>query len=101
VTNVSDEWSSPRAKILALCGLAGVLAFAVFPIPDSLGHGDSMGHLLAGEAVVWGFTALVLLWLRYAERLPLYSIGFRKLKWKGMVIGIVAALVLTYAHLGG
>lgn len=95
ITKASDEWSSPRAKTLALCGLAGVLAFAVFPMPDWLVHGDSMGHLLAGEAVVWGFTAIVLLWLRYAERLPLSSIGFRPLTWKGMVIGIVAALVLT------
>ena len=94
MTNASDEWSSPRAKTLALCGLAGALAFAVFPMPDSFVHGD-LGHLLAGEAVVWGFTAIVLLWLRYVERLPLSSIGFRLLTWKGIVIGIVAAVVLT------
>jgi uncharacterized protein len=95
ITNASDEWSSPRAKTLALCGLAGVLAFAVFPMPAWLVHGDTMGQLLAGEAVVWGFTAIVLLWLRYAERLPLSFIGFRPLTWKGIVIGIVGALVLT------
>lgn len=42
-----------------------------------------------------GFTAIVLLWLRYAERLPFSSIGFRLPTWKGIVFGIVAALVLT------
>ena len=95
MTNASDELAGPGTKILALCGLAGVLAFAVFPIPDWLIHGDSIGPLLAREAVYWGFTAIVLLWLLYAERLPVSSIGFRPLTWKGVVIGIVAALVLT------
>jgi uncharacterized protein len=95
MTNASDQLSSPRAKIRALCGLAGVLAFAVFPIPDWLVPGDSIGRLLAREAVVWGFTAIVLLWLRYAERLPFSSIGFRSPTWKGIVFGIIAAVVLT------
>ncbi|HWE53609.1 MAG TPA: CPBP family intramembrane glutamic endopeptidase [Bryobacteraceae bacterium] len=86
--------TSPRT-FPALCGLAGVLAFAVFPMPDWIVHGNSMGQLLAGEAVYWGFTAIVLLWLRYAEGLPFSSIGFRALTWKGIVIGIAGAIVLT------
>jgi len=95
MTSATEEYSRPRAKILAFCGLGGVLAFSVLPIADWLVHGSSIGNLLARETVYWGFAAAVLLWLTCAERLPLNSIGFRPPTWKGFRIGIVAAVVLT------
>jgi membrane protease YdiL (CAAX protease family) len=95
MTSASEEYSGPHAKILAFCGLAGVLAFSVLPIPDWLVRGSSIGSLLARETVYWGFTAAVLLWLTCAERLPLNSIGFRPPTWKGFGTGLVAAVVLT------
>jgi uncharacterized protein len=95
MTTASEEESGPRAKILALCGLAGVLAFAVLPLVGWLVHGYSIGHLLAREAVFWSFAVIVLLWLTCAERMPLSSIGFRPVTWKGVLFGIVAAVVMT------
>jgi uncharacterized protein len=92
-----ENRSGPRATILALCGLAAALAFAVLPIPTWFVHGNSIGRLLARDAIVWGFAMILLLWLTLAERLPLSSIGFRPPTWKGIVFGIVVAVVITAA----
>jgi uncharacterized protein len=86
-----------RPTILALCGLILALVFGLVPIPSWLVHGNSIGHLLARDAIIWGFAVILLLWLTLAERLPLSSIGFRAPTWKGVVLGIVTAIVITAA----
>ena len=91
----SKEPAGRRAKILALCGLLLTLAFGVLPISSWLIHGDSLGHLLGRDAVFWGCALIILLWLTCVERLPLSSIGFRGPNWKGIVFGILAAIVVT------
>jgi uncharacterized protein len=91
----SEERSGPRAKILALCGLVLTLAFGLLPISDWLIHGHSIPRLLARDAIVWGCAVIILLWLACVERLPLSSIGFRRPNWKGVVFGIVTAIVIT------
>jgi uncharacterized protein len=81
--------------MLALCGLLGALLLGVLPISSWLVHGDSIGSLLAREAIVWCSALAVLLWLRLVERLPLSSIGFRRPTWKGVLLAILAAVLLT------
>jgi uncharacterized protein len=90
----SDRQSTPRATVLALCGLAIVLLLDLLPI-SSLVHGNSIGRLLARDAIVWCSAAAVLLWLTLAEQLPLSSIGFCRATWKGVVVGILTAIVIT------
>jgi membrane protease YdiL (CAAX protease family) len=80
---------------LALCGLMGALAFGLLPIATWLVQGDSLGKMLAREAIWWCFAAAILLWLTLAERLPPSSIGFRAPTWKSVAFGILAAVVTT------
>jgi uncharacterized protein len=85
---------TPRATGLTLCGLAGALLLDLLPM-SSLVHGNSIGRLLARDAIVWCSALAVLLWLTFAEQLPLSSIGFRRPTWKGVGIGILTGIVIT------
>jgi len=95
MTTTSPERSSQQATLTALCGLAGALALGVLPISTWLIHGDSIGSLLAREAISWCSALAILLWLTLVERLPLSSIGFRRPTWKSVLWGVLAAIVLT------
>ena len=95
MNHTSEERASQRASILALCGLAGALLLGVLPISDWVVHGNWIGQLLAREAIVWCCALAVLLWLTFVERLPLSSIGFCRPTWKGVIFGVLAAVVLT------
>jgi membrane protease YdiL (CAAX protease family) len=75
--------------------LAGDLVLGVLPISSWLVHGNSIGQLLAREAIVWCSALAVLLWLVFVERLPLSSIGFCHPTWKGVIFGVLAAVVIT------
>ncbi len=86
---------SRRAKLLALCGLAGALVFGLLPIAHWIAPGTSMPAMLAREGVWWCFALAVLVWLRFVERLPLSSIGFRRPTWKSVAFGVLAAVLLT------
>lgn len=87
--------ANPRSNIRALVGLLLCLAFGLLPIGSWLIHGDSLGRMLARDAIIWAFAVIILLWLTCVERLPLRSIGFRGPTWKGIVFGIVAGIVIT------
>jgi membrane protease YdiL (CAAX protease family) len=89
------EQGRRQAEILGFCGLVLALALGVLPLSTWLVHGNSVGHLLAGDAIVWSCAVIILLWLTLVERLPLSSIGFRRPSWKGILFGILAAIVLT------
>jgi membrane protease YdiL (CAAX protease family) len=80
---------------LALCGLSCALAFGLLPIATWLVPGDSLGKMLAREAIWWCCAAAILLWLTLGERLPLSSIGFRTPTWKSVAYGVLAAVVTT------
>lgn len=96
---------SSRATLTAVCGLVAALLFGTLSLPTRLAPGDSMPRLLEREAIWWACAAVILLWLRFAERLPFRSIGFRRPTWKTFVFGfvafvmLIAILVLEYAVL--
>jgi uncharacterized protein len=95
MNRTSEEQSSQQTPMLALCGLIGALLLGVLPIPSWLVHGDSIGRLLAREAIVWCCALAVLLWLTFAERLPLSSIGFCRPTSKGIMFAFLAAVLIT------
>jgi hypothetical protein len=95
--NLQKPEVSRRAKVFAFCGLAGALAFGVLPISHWFISGDSMAEMLAREAIWWCFALAILLWLKFAERLPLSSIGFRRPTWRSVVFAVLAAIVVMVA----
>jgi uncharacterized protein len=95
MNNVFEERGARRRAVLALFGLAGAMALGVLPISNWLVHGDSIGRLLAREGIVWCYALGILLWLTLVERLPLRTIGFCRPTWRGVVLGVLAAVVIT------
>src|SRR5258708_30579947 len=94
MTSTSKERPSQRATLVARCGLAGALALGLLPISTWLIHGDSIGRLLAREAIWWCCALAILLWLTLIQRLPLSPIGFCLPTWKSVLFGVLAALAL-------
>lgn len=100
-----EEEQKSRTRLLALCGLVLALAFGTLSLATRIAPGDSMPRRLEREAIWWAVAAIILIWLRLAERLPFSSIGFRRPTWKTIVFGIaafvllIAILALEYAVL--
>ena len=53
-----------------------------------------VGHLVGNEAIWWVYIAAMLLYVRRIERLPLSSIGFRRLGGANAVIGVLAGVAV-------
>jgi membrane protease YdiL (CAAX protease family) len=87
--------ASQRATVFAFCGLAGALAFGLLPIAHWLVRGDSITEMLAREVIWWCFALAILLWMKFAERLPLSSIGFRRPTWRSVAFAVLAAVAVT------
>jgi membrane protease YdiL (CAAX protease family) len=103
MTTAPLQLKSRRASLLAGCGLAATLIFALLPIGRWIAPGDSIGALLCREAFWWIFAAGVLIWLAFVERLPLTSIGFRWPTWKTFLFalaGAAAVLFMMILHMG-
>ena len=103
MTTAPLQLKSRRASLLAGCGLAATLIFALLPIGRWIAPGDSIGALLCREAFWWIFAAGVLIWLAFVERLPLTSIGFRWPTWKTFLFalaGAAAVLFVMILHMG-
>jgi membrane protease YdiL (CAAX protease family) len=103
MTTEPEELQSNRSRVIAGCGLAATLIFSLLPISRWIAPGDSLHALLCREAFWWIFAAAVLLWLAFAERLPLSSIGFRWPNWKTFlfaVAGAAAVLFVMAVHIG-
>jgi membrane protease YdiL (CAAX protease family) len=92
---------SRRAISLAAFGLTSAIILPLLPVGRWIAPGDSISALLSREAVWWIYAAAVLIWLRFAERLPMRSIGFRRPGWKTLlfaVLGAAAALLVFAIH---
>lgn len=86
--------AAQRGAALAVCGLAGAVAFGLLPVSGWLIPGDSMAEMLGREAIWWCLALAILLWLTLAERLPLSSIGFRRPGWKSVGVAVLAAVAV-------
>lgn len=75
----------------ALAGLCSALVFGMVPLGKWLAPGDSLPHLLVREGLWWTYAAVLLAWLHFAEKLPLSSIGLRRVTWKSFVFALLAA----------
>src|SRR5260370_22539864 len=95
MTSTSKERPSQRATLVARCGLAGALALGLLPISTWLIHGDSIGRLLAREAIWWCCALAILLLLTLIERLPLSSIRFFLPTLENVLFCVLAAVTLN------
>ncbi len=57
-------------------------------------QGASLPVLLVHEVLWWSYAAIVLLWLRFGEGLPLSSIGLRRPGWKTVGFALLAVVAL-------
>jgi uncharacterized protein len=83
-----------RASIQSTLGI--VLFLAVPGLPLSRWENEfsgGVGHLLGYEAIWWAVLALLFFYVRVAEDRPLSSIGFRRLRFWDLPIGVAAGIV--------
>jgi membrane protease YdiL (CAAX protease family) len=90
-----DNEASRPATGQAMAGLAAALILGLAPVAHWIAPGQAIAGMLAREAVWWASAAAILAWLRFGERLPLSSIGFRRVTWKSLVFGLLAAIATT------
>src|SRR5271155_2707926 len=77
--------------IIALLVTLGCAGLLLSKVENEL---TTLGHFVSYEILWWALVALLLLYVRRVERLPLTSIGFRKPGIWGVLIGIAAGIVL-------
>lgn len=83
-----------RSATLSVAGLVLFLGLAALPIGRWFASGDALASHIAREVIWWLIGAGVLAWVLLVERLPLQSIGLRRLGWKGFAFGLVASLLM-------
>lgn len=83
-----------QSKVRACIGLAAAIVLPLLPMGKGITQGASLPVLLVHEALWWSYAAIVVLWLRFGEGLPLSSIGLRRPGWKTLVFALLAAVVL-------
>ena len=89
-----DTQTPKTNRTPALIGLALALVLALVSIGRVVAPGDTLGAIVVREAIWWGYTAVILLWLRFGERAPFSAIGIGRLTWKGLGFGVAAAVLL-------
>jgi uncharacterized protein len=101
-SKVKPPEASRRATVFALCGLAGTLIFGLPPISPWLVPGDTIADLLVRETIWWVSALAILLWLTFAERLPVSSIGLgtptRSSVIFAVLIAVLVKLVMAFQY---
>ena len=83
-----------QRTVLTVIGLLVTLGFATIPISKFFDEFASVRNMIGYELIWWTLVTLVLLFVRYLERRPLTSIGFRKPGIWNILIGIASGLVI-------
>jgi uncharacterized protein len=83
-----------RQKVLAIVGVVFAFGFPAIPIGRFFDEFASTRNLVAYELIWWAAVAAVLVYVRFAEREPLGSIGFRRPRWKDILLGIACGIVI-------
>ncbi len=81
-------------RALAVAGVCFALGFPGFPISRWFDEFADVAHLVGYEAMWWAAIALVVAYVRFAERLPLASIGARVPRARDLGIGVATGVVL-------
>lgn len=95
----------PVRAIVLLVGLLIAWGLALSGLPDFLFPGSAINARIGRELVWWGFGAVILAWVLFAERSSLRSIGLRKpdartVLWGCLfVVPLMASVMLCYAVL--
>jgi len=86
--------SNPQAseQSVKLLGLVFTLGFPTLLIFHQTLAG--VNHLVRDEIIWWAAVAAVLLYVRFAERRPLSSVGYRQPAMRDIGIGIASSIVL-------
>jgi membrane protease YdiL (CAAX protease family) len=88
-----------RKTALAVGGVVVALGFPFLPLSKWENEFAGVGHLIGYEAIWWVVIVALLVYVRFAERRPLSSVGFHPLGVKNAFIGIAGGVV-TVAGLG-
>lgn len=84
----------PQSKVLTITGLLLALVPPCLPLSRWENEFAGVSHLVGYEVIWWALIAAVLLFVHFAERRPLSSIGFRRPTVAGMLIAVAAAAVM-------
>lgn len=95
-----EAFTNERRTPLTLIALLITLGCAGLLLSKVQNELTSLGHFVGFELVWWTLVALLLSYVRWVERRPLESIGFRKPGAWGIVVGIAAGIVLLAALAG-
>jgi membrane protease YdiL (CAAX protease family) len=74
-------------------GLALALLAGSLPYPVWIDESGGTLHLVAVEAVYAALVAAMLVHVRFVERRPWSSIGFRPLQWRDVLVAVVIAIL--------
>jgi membrane protease YdiL (CAAX protease family) len=85
--------TSGRQKILALIGVLFALGFPSIPISRFFDEFANTRTLIGYELIWWAAVFALLTWVRFAEREPLSSIGFRRPRVKNVALGVATGIV--------
>lgn len=89
-----------RRPVLTIIALLITLGCAGLLLSKVRNEFAGPGHFAAYEILWWALVALLLCYVRWAERLPLSSIGFSRPGIRNILIGIAAGIVV-FAGLAG
>lgn len=81
----------------AVLGIVFALGFPALPISAVFNEFADVAHLIGYELIWWTAVALVLAHVAIVERLPLATIGFRRVSARELAIGIAAGIAILVA----
>lgn len=93
-TQTKQTWQAEPVKQLSVITGIGLFTALILPGVFIMLADQVKPGLLVSEIFFWSVTLLVLVLVLIYERLPLQSIGLRRLGWRSVAWGIGAGLVL-------
>ena len=79
---------------ITVVGLLLALGFFSLPFGTWINASANLVHMISYELIIWGFVAVILLYVARVEQRPLSSIGFRVPKIKDGIIAVAAGILI-------
>lgn len=86
---------TPRARVLALIGVAIALGLPAIPIDRMYDEFADVAHLIGYEAMWWAAAALLLVYARVVEHAPVSSLGIRRPSVFELVLAVAAGVIIV------